>query len=182
MEKNIRTAGDGIDNKTVLPENLETGTVTCDLIKLNKGTYNLILKSMKPVKSNFPLIQLVPKYVPSDKKIPKYFLRKPKDPKFIPYEPYKAATKSFKTNYSTDKSASKSSRNDVEIHNLVSQVVEMRLTEMNKLTPVDNVDESSKFKLQWAKEKQTFENDIRNLKETNSHLENQLKFQAQVCI
>ncbi|KAJ8952987.1 hypothetical protein NQ318_015347 [Aromia moschata] len=54
--------------------------------------------------------------------------------------------------------------------------IEMRKQNQNE----SDSDDTFKLKLQWEKEKTGYETDIKNLRETNSHLENQLKFQAQV--
>lgn len=182
MDRGIRTAGDGVECFTI-KEKLNSGSPYVP-INLNKEVYHSILKSLKPIETKSPLIQLIPKYVPCDKKLPKYFIKKPRDPKFIPYEPYKAAVKSFRVAHHTDKKKlAKTSKNDVEIQSLVSQVVELRQTEMNKLScNEDEANDTSKLKILWEKEKQALETDIRNLKETNSCLENQLKFQAQVIV
>lgn len=178
----IRTAGDGVEN-TILKENISLKSLNYDSINLNKETYNSILKSLKPIELTGKPIPLIPKYVPSEKKGTKYFLKKPRDPKFVPYEPYKAAVKSFKLSHPVNKKKlpPKISKNDIEIQRLVAQVVEMRVSEMNKLNIMDkDISDATKIKLQWAKEKQALETDIKNLQETNSHLEKQLKFQAQV--
>lgn len=179
MTEGIRTAGDGIES-TILKEAALIDS--SNLVNLNKEVYKSILRSLKPVESKSALIPLIPKYVPSEKKASKYLIKKPKDPKFVPYEPYKAAVKSLKLAHPIEKKVfTKTFKNDVEIQSLASQVVELRRTEMSKLTiNEDEVSDTSKLKMQWAKEKQALETDIRNLKETNSHLENQLKFQAQV--
>lgn len=180
MTEAIRTAGDGVDSTSVLKETALHESNK--FVNLNKEMYKSILRSLKPVESKSTLIPLIPKYVPCKKKSSKYLIKKPKDPKFVPYEPYKAAVKSLKLPQPTDeKHEMKTSKNDVEIQSLVSQVVELRRTEMSKLViNEDEVSDTSKLKMHWAKEKQALETDIRNLKETNSHLENQLKFQAQV--
>lgn len=181
MNKVVRTEGDGIDNSILQVNEIETSN--WDRANFSKESYNSILNSLKPVELKSSLIPLIPKYVPSEKKKTNYFIQKPKDPKFVPYEPYKAAVKSLKlTNPKNKKKlCTKVSKNDVEIQRLVGQVVDIRLSEMNKLdNNNEDLNDSSKLKLQWAKEKQALETDIRNLKETNCHLENQLKFQAQV--
>lgn len=182
MDKSVglRTAGDGIDNN-ILKENIPFQAPDYDSINLSKDTYNGILKSLKPVESTKNRIQLIPRYVPCKKKAK--FLKKPREPKFVPYEPYKAAVVSLKLSHSVNqkKPHSKVSKNNVEIQRLVGQVVEMRVSEMSKLNDdEEDISDATKLKMQWAKEKQALETDIKNLKETNSHLENQLKFQAQV--
>lgn len=75
----------------------------------------------------------------------------------------------------------KPSRNNVEIQDLVKQMTEMRCAELNKASneAVRN-DEELIPKKKWELEKIGYETDIKNLRESNSHLENQIKFQAQV--
>lgn len=181
MDKTERTAGDGMDN-FVLNESV-ISMIDNDTINFNRKTYSSILKSLKPIETRSTLIQLIPKYVPSEKKKSNFHIKKPKDPKFVPYEPYKAAVQSFGLD-SYDKCVilTKSSKNDVEIQSLASQVVKMRRSELNKVITSDGEVDGTKLKIEWEKEKKALETDIRNLKETNCHLENQLKFQAQVTM
>lgn len=183
MEGQVRTLGDGIDNSLLYAQGV--AVTVSDPITIDKNAFNSILKSLRPVEINSNLITLVPKYIPSERKMPKYLVKKPKEPKFIPYEPYKAAVKpitSAKTSYG-EIEKTKLSKSDIEIHELVNQMSEMRRMEMNKLNVVEEDNDGTlQLRMQWKKEKQAFETDIKNLRETNSHLENQLKFQAQVCI
>lgn len=182
MKKVVRTAGDGIDN-SIMKENILPQTKAVHSLNLNEETYTSILKSLKPIELKSTPIQLIPRYIPCDKKVSKYLIKKPKEPKFVPYEPYKAAVKPFMMYNSLNKQecAFKNSKNDAEIQNLVSQVVEIRKSEMEEsISNKVELDDTSRLKILWAKEKQSLETDIGNLKETNSHLENQLKFQAQV--
>ena len=69
----------------------------------------------------------------------------------------------------------------MEIQDLVAQMAQMRSVEMNKANEeaVQN-DEPLISRRQWEQERLGYETDIKNLRETNSHLENQIKFQAQV--
>lgn len=132
---------------------------------------------LRPVIPKGRIINLVPRYVPQQKKKAK-FLTKPKEPKFVPYEPYKAAIKPIISRKKVEKPKSK---NNVDIQDLVSQMSLITQAEM-KLVGKEALknDEPIMTKSQWESEKQKFENDIKNLRETNMHLENQLKFQAQV--
>lgn len=163
-----RTLGDGMEVTPNQPPEI-------------RQPYSEILQSMTPVPPGDKVINLVPKYVSGDKKVgSKSLSMKPKEPKFIPYEPYKGAVQPMGVKkkplpvrfISNDK-------NNIEIHQLVDQMSEMRLVEMNKLKADLNKDEIIPRK-QWEKEKAAYETDIKNLKETKAHLENQLKFQAQV--
>ncbi|XP_030756812.1 golgin-45 [Sitophilus oryzae] len=172
-----RTSGDGMENNVRTNSDIKLSSTL-----LTKPSSS-ILKSMKPVEPASKIFNLVPKYVPQDKKVSNIILYKPKEPKFIPYEPYKAAvipiipTKFKKPTQMVYKE--KRSKNNIEIHELVNQMTDMRTKEMNKLGAA--LPESAVIPLQqWEKEKEAFDTDIKNLKETKAHLENQLKFQAQV--
>lgn len=133
---------------------------------------------LRPVVPTGRIINLVPKYVPKSKKKANY-LKKPKEPRFVPYEPYKAAIEpiiSKKIEVKKDKS-----RNNVDIQDLVTQMSEIANVEMQKAKKVAlESDEPLITRKQWENDKLKFETDIKNLRETNMHLENQLKFQAQV--
>ncbi|KAF5283622.1 hypothetical protein FQA39_LY17271 [Lamprigera yunnana] len=142
-----------------------------------------ILRSLKPVEVSVPLITLIPKYVPQERKTPKYLTRKPREPKFVPYEPYKGAVipivprkKIIKREF-----LEKSSKNNVHILDLVTQISDVKVAELNKgkLEAVEN-DEPLISRKQWENEVKSYQTDIKNLRETNAHLENQVKFQAQV--
>ncbi|KAF7266407.1 hypothetical protein GWI33_020238 [Rhynchophorus ferrugineus] len=173
----VRTSGDGMEN--IVPYSSEINISKALLSRVSPD----MLKSMKPVKPNSKVFNLVPKYIPRDKKKSNIILTKPKEPKFVPYEPYKAAVRPIcpkprrhsdlinKVNYS---------KNNIEIHELVEQMSEMRLKEMSKLKLANFSENEVIPRLQWEKEKKAYENDIKNLKETKAHLENQLKFQGQV--
>lgn len=132
---------------------------------------------LKPIVPKGKIIKLVPKYVPKTKK--KNYITKPREPKFVPYEPYKAAIEpiiSRKKEIKKDRS-----KNNVDIQDLVLQMSEIATAEMKKAKiEAMETDEPLITRKQWEKEKQKYETDIKNLHETNMHLENQLKFQAQV--
>lgn len=134
---------------------------------------------LRPVIPKGRIINLVPKYVPRQKKTAK-FVTKHKEPKFVPYEPYKAAIKPI---ISIKKIHKDKSKNNVDIQDLVSQMSLITQAEIKKAEKEAlESDEPLMTRSQWENEKQTFKNDIKNLCETNMHLENQLKFQAQVHI
>lgn len=184
MEHHVRTRGDGMDSALLISKS------SVDLsgsIIIDKNAYKSILKSLRPVEIQSDLINLVPKYVPNERKMPKYLVKKSKEPKFIPYEPYKAAVKPITSGNiicsECNDSNVKPSKNDIEIHELVNQMSEIRKIEMMKLNATeDKNEETLQLRLQWEKEKKAYETDIKNLRETNSHLENQLKFQVKVSI
>ncbi|KAL1508894.1 hypothetical protein ABEB36_003714 [Hypothenemus hampei] len=167
-----RTLGDGMENRSLkYPE-----------IVFDRKLSEKILASMKPVQPKTKIINLVPRYVPQEKKHSNTILTKPKEPKFVPYEPYKAAVQPIKTQKSSYNSHSTGvhSKKNVEIKELVNQMSEMRIVEMNKLAAITKTKDEFIPKEKWGKEKEAYEIDIKNLQETNAHLECQLKFQAQV--
>lgn len=138
---------------------------------------------LRPVVPTGRIINLVPKYIPSVKKNTKYLTSKPKDPRFVPYEPYKAAIEPIipRKKREVKKEIPKVSKNNVDIHDLVSQMSELASVELNKANKeaLQN-DEPLITRKKWEEEKSKYETDIKNLRESNKHLENQLKFQAQV--
>lgn len=148
-------------------------------IKLNVRPSRAMLKSLRPVQPKGKVVYLVPKYIPSIRKQPKYLTAKPKDPKFVPYEPFKGAVNPIippkkPVKHVVDK-------NNIDIHDLVTQMSEMKAADISK-AKMHAIESAEQLipKSQWDEEKATYENDIKNLRETNAHLENQLKFQAQV--
>ncbi|KAJ8937444.1 hypothetical protein NQ314_011833 [Rhamnusium bicolor] len=183
MDKEIRTLGDGMDSTIISgPPAIGLSTLNQCNIKIANNISSSILNSLRPVEPNSKIFWLVPKYIPKERKVPKCLIKKSKEPKFIPYEPYKAAVEPIICKRTMHKQVVeiKPSKNNIEIHALVSQLSELRETEMNKTNVIDSkTDETFKLRLQWEKEKEAYETDIKNLRETNSHLENQLKFQAQ---
>lgn len=154
-------------------------------IKLRRSLSQKILHSLTPIEPKGPLIKSVPKYIPKERKQPKFLIGKPKEPKFVPYEPYKGAIEPIIPHKRTVRPSfiQKRSKNNVDIHDLVNQLSEVRTTELNKakLAAIE-CDEPVISRKQWEKEREKFETDFKNLRETNSHLENQVKFQAQVSI
>lgn len=142
-----------------------------------------ILNSLKPVEPTAPLIYLKPKYIPSKRKTPKYIIGKPKEPKFVPYEPYKGAVDPIipRKKIIRREVIEKASKNNVDIFDLVTQISDVRVAELNKgkLEAIKN-DEPLISRKQWESEVKAYETDIKNLRETNAHLENQVKFQTQV--
>ncbi|KAK9871085.1 hypothetical protein WA026_011369 [Henosepilachna vigintioctopunctata] len=169
-----RTLGDGMDR--------------CDL-EMNedsKSKFNFsipqkpspsILRSMRPIIPTTKIFKTIPKYIPNERRHPKYLIRKPKEPKFIPYEPYKGAVQPI-TPRKRKPIVVKTSKNNIEIQDLVSQMSDLRTAELAK-SNVENEDIVISKK-EWEKEKQNYQNDIKNLRESNSVLENQLKLQTQV--
>lgn len=166
-----RTSGDGMDNSIIhtletLPRNLITQT-----------RYDM-LKCLTPVVARGKVIKTIPKYHPKEQKKQKYLTMKGKEPKFVPYEPFKAAVTPIIAKKRKSPVVEARTKNNVDIHDLVSQMNDIRVNEMKEtkrldLSAVVAIDEYNCLK-------KKYDTDIKNLRETNSHLENQLKFQAQV--
>lgn len=172
----MRTRGDGMENVTPMERKTRSRARLVDkLIYRHQDNSSCYLR---PIIPNGKIVYLVPKYVPKEKK--KNFLSKPKEPKFVPYEPYKAAIEPIVSRKREERK--EKSKNNVDIQDLVSQMSIIAAAEMNiaKKDALEK-DEPVITKKLWDSERQKFETDIKNLRETNTHLENQLKFQAQVC-
>ncbi|KAK9739634.1 hypothetical protein QE152_g8788 [Popillia japonica] len=177
MARAERTLGDGMDNNLMALSDSANENVP---FRLNLRSSQAILNSLKPIEPNGKVITLVPKYTPREVTKPKYLTRKPKEPKFVPYEPFKGAVEPIVPIKKVVKRERKD-KNNIDIHDLVIQMSEMRMHELNK-AKIDAIkgDEEVITRKQWDHEKKSYETDIKNLQETNAHLENQLKFQAQV--
>lgn len=178
LKRSERTLGDGMESR---PEKKKLEQY--DQMAIRNFNVKIDEKILKAHKIDVPtgkIIELIPKYVPSIKK-PKYLLRKPKEPKFIPYEPYKCATEPIVQKKQEVRVITKRDKNNVDIQDLVTQMSHMRMELMQK-AKAEAIETNQPLitKTEWDKEKQAYETDIKNLKETNAHLENQLKFQAQV--
>lgn len=173
----VRSSGDGMDNAKL------AALDSCSAIKLNYRPSEAIRKSLQPVEAKCPIFS-IPRYIPKERKTPKCLIQKPKEPKFVPYEPYKAAIEPIIRNVKIVKKevvkAKSIKSNDVDIQDLVSQLSEVRNIELNKMNAHDSTSDEFISKHQWECEKKCYENDIKNLRETNAHLENQIKFQTQV--
>lgn len=181
MRRNERTLGDGMESVTERSTTIISERNTnCIIKKLNIKPNVKILRAHKMDQPTGKIIPIVPKYVPSMKKT-KYLIRKPKEPKFVPYEPYKCAMEPILQKKKQVKVITKRDKNNVDIQDLVTQMSHMRMQMMEKAKVEAIVtNEPLITKSEWKKSKQAYETDIKNLKETNAHLENQLKFQAQV--
>lgn len=174
-----RTEGDGMENVTV--EKIEIKQTKCRLGEtlIYHPTDLKQLSSIPPVTPNGPIINLKPKYV-TNVKDEKHILNslKLKEPKFIPYEPYKAAVNPI---IPYEKKNKKLQKNNVNVNMTVAQVAAMKLHETKvPCNELKIMDENNCVGNEWLKEKEAYEAEIQKLKEENSQLENQLKFQAQV--
>lgn len=182
LGRNERTLGDGMESVPEGSTILSERNTNCIIKKLNIKPNVKILKAHKVDIPLGKIIPIVPKYVPSMKKT-KYLIKKPKEPKFIPYEPYKCAMEPIVQKKHEVKVIIKRDKNNVDIQDLVTQMSHMRIQMMEKAKVEAIVtNEPLITKTTWEKAKQAYETDIKNLKETNAHLENQLKFQAQVYL
>lgn len=174
-----RTQGDGMEN--VVAQKTETKQTKCRLgdALIYHPTNLKQLSSIPPVMPNGPIINLVPKYV-INLKDEKHVLNslKSKEPKFVPYEPYKAAVNPI---IPYNKKTRKLQKNSLNMNVTVSGVAAMKIHETD-VSPIDikKSDEDKVVESEWLKEKKVYEAEIQKLKEENSQLENQLKFQAQV--
>ncbi|KAF5289190.1 hypothetical protein FQR65_LT00076 [Abscondita terminalis] len=170
-----------MNEKTNSPTILGKYTINSSIFK-NKHS-EVLLNSLKPVESHSPLVTLIPKYIPTQRKTPKFLIGKPKEPKFVPYEPYKGAVLPMipRKKIISKETLEKHTKNNVDIFDLVTQISDVRVAELNKgkLEAIEN-DEPLISRKQWESEVKAFETDIKNLRETNAHLENQVKFQTQV--
>ncbi|XP_076161738.1 golgin-45 isoform X2 [Ptiloglossa arizonensis] len=174
-----RTQGDGMEN--VVMEKTEVKQTKCRLgdTLIYHPTNLKQLSLIPPVTPNGPIVNLIPKHVISVKD-EKHILKslKSKEPKFVPYEPYKAAVNPI---IPYDKKGKKLQRNNLNMNMAVSQIAAMKIHETT-VSPNDtaNTDKDNYMESQWLKEKKAYEVEIQKLKEENSQLENQLKFQTQV--
>lgn len=176
----IRTQGDGMEN--VVVEKAEARQSKCRLGEtLIYHPMNLKQSSsIPPVTPNGPIVNLVPRHA-TNVKDEKHILNslKLKEPKFVPYEPYKAAVNPIvpygKKNRRLQKTA-------VNVNMTVSQVAAMKLRETTEISSNNAkvANENTSTDDEWLKEKKAYEAEIQKLKDENSQLENQLKFQAQV--
>lgn len=138
------------------------------------------LSSTPPVVPNGPIVNLIPKHV-TNIKHDKHILSslKLKEPKFVPYEPYKAAVNPIVPH---EKKYRKLQRSNVNVNMVVSRVAAMKLHETKVSNDLKTADEDKSAESDWLIEKKAYEAEIQKLKEENSQLENQLKFQAQVLM
>lgn len=174
-----RTQGDGMENMTA--DKIET--------KQNKSRLGDTLiyhptnlkqsGSTPPVIPTGTIVNLVPKNIGNinqEKRI--LHPLKLKEPKFVPYEPYKAAVNPI---IPFEKKNKKLSKKQPSMNLTVAQITAMKISETD--TKVKKPIKESERKVsehEWSNEKLMYESEIHKLKEENSQLENQLKFQAQV--
>ncbi|XP_076234037.1 golgin-45 isoform X2 [Calliopsis andreniformis] len=174
-----RTQGDGMENVTLeKPEVKQTKYRLGDVL-IYHPTNLKQSSSIPPVTPTGPIVNLIPKHVVSMKN-EKQILNslKSKEPKFIPYEPYKAAVNPI---IPYDKKSKKLLKSSLDMNMTVSQVAAVKVHERHiPSTDTLKAGEDKLLHNEWLKEKKAYELEIQKLKEENSQLENQLKFQAQV--
>lgn len=176
-----RTLGDGMDSSLFLPSSNVSDPIK--ILEVNYKAARSILLSSRPVKPKLPISILIPRYKPKERKSRNYCIEKQREPKFVPYEPYKCAIHPIvprKQKEKKDNIVCKPSKNNVDINNLVEQMSDLRTTVLQEEKTESINDDAVISKKQWETEKGMLETDIKNLRESNCHLENQLKFQAQV--
>lgn len=138
--------------------------------------------STPPVTPVGMIVNLTPKSVAQVKK-GKHILSslKSKEPKFVPYEPYKAAVNPI---IPYQKKTRKGSKNNLDINVMVSQMAMLKANDAEKRNQANSREEekASDNIVEDAidVERKAYEAEIKKLKEENSQLESQLKFQAQV--
>ncbi|XP_008202932.1 golgin-45 isoform X2 [Nasonia vitripennis] len=152
-----RTQGDGMEN--IPPE--KAADVVEKPIKVRLGEALIYhptnLKQQKSTPPVTPTGQIV------------------KEPKFVPYEPYKAAVNPI---VPYKKKKKKAPKNNLDINVMVTQLANLKTEETKKKSQSD--DKPITVESEVDSLKKQYEAEIQKLKEENSQLENQLKFQAQV--
>lgn len=173
-----RTQGDGMENATADKIELKQNRSRLGDTLIYHPTNLKQLGSTAPVTPVGTIVNLVPKNI-SNTKQEKHILHslKSKEPKFVPYEPYKAAVNPIvplKKNKNL-------LRNKSNMNTTVAQIAAIKIQDSD--TRLKECVKESKEKTsedEWNNEKKAYEVEIRKLKEENSQLETQLKFQAQV--
>ncbi|EGI68478.1 PREDICTED: golgin-45 isoform X1 [Acromyrmex echinatior] len=173
-----RTQGDGMENATVDRVEVRQSRSRLGDTLIYHPTNLKQLESTSPVTPIGTIVKLVPKNI-SNIKQEKHILHslKSKDPKFIPYEPYKAAVNPIVPFEKKKKLFKKKS----SLNTTVAQIAAMKIQDNDtrlKDCMKENKEKTSED--EWDNEKRTYESEIRKLKEENSQLETQLKFQVQV--
>ncbi|EZA58313.1 hypothetical protein DMN91_006559 [Ooceraea biroi] len=175
-----RTQGDGMENVTA--DKLETKRSRSRLgdALIYHPTNLKQSGSTAPVTPTGTIVNLVPKNI-SNVKQERRILHtlKSKEPKFVPYEPYKAAVNPI---VPLEKKNKKLPRNEpsVSAAAVVQQVAALKIQESDARAADRGEGNEEKLSEDWSNEKRVYEAEIRKLREENSQLETQLKFQAQV--
>lgn len=175
-----RTQGDGMENVTTDKTEIKQSRSRLGDTLIYHPTNLKLLGSTPPVMPTGTIVNLVPKNI-SNVKQEKHILHslKSKEPKFVPYEPYKAAVNPI---VPFEKKNRRLPRKESSVKATVAQVAAMKIQEADTRIVKDSTKENEEKVLldEWKSEKRTYEAEICKLKEENSQLETQLKFQAQV--
>lgn len=170
-----RTQGDGMEN--IANDKLETkgNKIRLGDTLIYHPTNFKQLNSKPPITPSGTVVNLVPKSTTHTKK-EKYILSslKSKEPKFVPYEPYKAAVNPI---IPLDRKNNRLLKHNANIKTMISQLSTLKTgdkgidKECDKKSDIAQIDSDNDRK---------YKAEIQKLKEENSQLENQLKFQTQV--
>ncbi|KAL6428753.1 hypothetical protein ACFW04_007964 [Cataglyphis niger] len=174
-----RTQGDGMENVIAdKVENKQSRSRLGDTL-IYHPTNLKQLRSTPPVTPTGTIVNLVPKNINNTKQERRILHSlKSKEPKFVPYEPYKAAVNPI---VPLEKKNKKLLRNESRMNATIAQVAAMKIQDNDvrlKDCGTENIEKV--LENEWDSEKRVYETEIRKLKEENSQLETQLKFQAQV--
>lgn len=174
-----RTQGDGMENVTADKIEIKQSRSRLGDTLIYHPTNLKQLRSTPPVTPTGTIVNLVPKNIDNTKQERRILHSlKSKEPKFVPYEPYKAAVNPI---VPLEKKNKKLSRNESRINATITQIAAMKI-QNNDMRLKDCAKENKEkiLESEWDNEKRIYEAEIRKLKEENSQLETQLKFQAQV--
>lgn len=173
-----RTQGDGMEN--VIADKVESKQSRSRLgdTLIYHPTNLKQLRSTPPVTPTGTIVKLVPRNIDNTKQERRILHSlKSKEPKFVPYEPYKAAVNPMVP----PEKKNKKFRNESRMNTTIAQVAAMKIQDNDmRLKDSAKEDKEKVLENEWDSEKRAYEAEIRKLKEENSQLETQLKFQAQV--
>ncbi|XP_033215360.1 golgin-45 [Belonocnema kinseyi] len=171
-----RTQGDGMENATSDKVESKTCKVRLGDTLIYHPTNFKKHNSKPPVTPSGTVVNLIPQSTTHTKK-EKYILSslKSKEPKFVPYEPYKAAVNPI---IPCQKKHKKALKHSVDINAMVSQFAVLKTDDI--VNDVECDIKSDIYQEDNNNGNKVYEAEIQKLKEENSQLENQLKFQAQV--
>lgn len=177
-----RTQGDGMENATADKVEIKQSRSRLGDTLIYHPTNLKQSGSTAPVTPIGTIVNLVPKNI-SNVRQEKRILHslKSKEPKFVPYEPYKAAVNPI---VPFEKKNKKLLKNKSSMNTMVTQIAAMKIQDHDMKLKESCVKESKEktSETEWSSERKAYEAEIHKLKEENSQLETQLKFQAQVKI
>lgn len=173
-----RTQGDGMENATIDKIEIKQSRSRLGDTLIYHPTNLKQLGSTAPVTPIGTIVNLVPKNIRNAKQ-EKHILHslKSKEPKFVPYEPYKAAVNPI---VPFEKRNKKLPKNKSSLNTTVTQIATMKIQDDARMKDSMKESKEKTSEDEWNNEKRIYEVEIRKLKEENSQLETQLKFQAQV--